>query len=351
MKKYILIFISVFTLSFGAKAQDGLESILLSGVDDAAKLTEAYINPAMKGLIFSMNGGWYHTAKVHKTLGFDITIGLSASSVPSSDEIFNVAALNLSNNITSHPTTSPTVAGLDNALNNGFEITIPANSDPQINGGIHPELRANFTMPGGVKDDLPLNAVPAPAVQFNLGLPYKFEAMLRLVPKVGSDDVKGQLLGLGLKKEITSWFGPMDKTPLHVSLLAAYTSMTVDYDIQNGSSISGSGQNAEFKLDSYTVEAIASLNFPFINIYGGFGYNSGDSTLKMNGTYNLEYTPVAGGPSSTKTLTNPLNLGFDASGFKTTLGARISLGFFKIFGSYTLQDYNTINAGIAFSIR
>lgn len=213
MKKYILIFISVFTLSFGAKAQDGLESILLSGVDDAAKLTEAYINPAMKGLIFSMNGGWYHTAKVHKTLGFDITIGLSASSVPSSDEIFNVAALNLSNNITSHPTTSPTVAGLDNALNNGFEITIPANSDPQINGGIHPELRANFTMPGGVKDDLPLNAVPAPAVQFNLGLPYKFEAMLRLVPKVGSDDVKGQLLGLGLKKEITSWFGPMDKTP------------------------------------------------------------------------------------------------------------------------------------------
>lgn len=349
MKKSILIFIGVFTLTFSAKAQDGLESILLTGVADAGKLTEAYINPAMKGLIFSMNGGWYHTAKVHKKLGFDITIGLNASSVPTSDEIFNVSALNLSNNITKSPSTSPTVAGLDNAATNGFEVTIPANSDSDINGGIHPELTATFTMPGGVKKDLPLNAIPAPAVQFNLGLPFKLEAMLRLVPKVGDDDVKGQLLGIGLKKEITSWFGPLDKLPLHVSLLAAYTSMNVDYDIQNGSSINGSGQNAEFKLNSYTVEALASLNFPIINIYGGFGYNSGTSTLKMNGTYELEYNSSLG--TQTKTITDPLNLGFDASGFKTTVGARISLGFFKIFGSYSFQDYNTINAGIALSIR
>ena len=82
MKKFILIFISIFTLTFSAKAQDGLESILLSGVADASKLTEAYINPAMKGLIFSMNGGWYHTAKVHKKFGFDISIGASLSQVP-----------------------------------------------------------------------------------------------------------------------------------------------------------------------------------------------------------------------------------------------------------------------------
>ncbi|WP_394420657.1 DUF6588 family protein [Tenacibaculum mesophilum] len=28
-----------------------------------------------------------------------------------------------------------------------------------------------------------------------------------------------------------------------------------------------------------------------------------------------------------------------------------SLVFFKIFGSYTLQEYNSVNAGIAFSFR
>ena len=73
----------------------------------------------------------------------------------------------------------------------------------------------------------------------------------------------------------------------------------------------------------------------------------------MLGTYNLEYDTGLAPPNNTitETVADPLNLSFDASGFKTTLGARISLGFFKIFGSYTLQEYNILNAGIAFSFR
>jgi hypothetical protein len=335
MKKFVLIFISVFALSFNAKAQDGMEAILLADPADANKLLDAYINPAMTGLIYGMNSGWYHTAKVHKTLGFDITIGLNASIVPSENEIFRFADLGLTS-VTSTSATSPTIGGPKNAP--------IANVSTTFNGT---PVTASFTMPEGVKDDLPLNAVPTPAVQFNLGLPAKFEAMLRLVPKVGSDDVKGNLLGLGLKKEITSWFGPMKKTPLHVSLLAAFTSMNVDYDLQNDSSIPGSNQAAEFKLNSYTFQAIASLNFPVINFYGGFGYSGGSSSLKMLGTYDLSYN----GGTFTRTITDPIDQDFDASGFRTTVGARLSLGFFKIFADYTLQEYNTISAGIAIGIR
>ena len=39
-----------------------LESILIAA-DDASKLTEGYINPVMKGLMYSMNGGWFTTAE------------------------------------------------------------------------------------------------------------------------------------------------------------------------------------------------------------------------------------------------------------------------------------------------
>ena len=344
MRKLLLAFVCVFAFNIHAKAQtnDGFESILFAA-DDTEKLLGAYINPAMTGLIYGMNSGWYHTAKVHKTFGFDISIGLNASIVPSEDEIFRFADLGLSSNVTSAAPTAATVAGPNNLMT---AVT--------FNGTVQGQnVSATFDMPGGVKDDLPLNAVPTPAVQFALGLPGKFEAMLRLVPEVGSDNVKGTLLGIGLKMEITSWFGPMEKTPLHVSLLAAYTKMTVDYDIQAESSINGSGQRAEFDLSSYNIEAVASLNFPFINIFGGIGYNSGSSDLKMLGTYNLEYDTGLPAPNDTvtETITDPVNLAFDASGFKTTVGARISLGFFKIFGSYTLQEYNTINAGIALSFR
>jgi hypothetical protein len=343
MKKILLVFVGVFTLTFHTNTQaqtnDGFESILLAA-DDAEKLVGAYIEPAMTGLIFGMNNGWYHTAKVHKLFGFDISFGLNASVVPSSSEVFRFADLALTNT-TSTSTTAQTVAGSD--------ITTPVTFSGTVQGQT---VSATFEMPGGVKDDLPLNAVPTPAVQFGIGLPWKFDAMIRFVPEVGSDDVKGNLLGIGLKKEITKWFGPMEKTPLHVSLLAAYTTMNVDYDIQADSSIPGTGQRAEFELNSYTVEAIASLNFPVINIYGGFGYNGGNSDLRMLGTYDLEYD-VTGVPGATvsETVTDPVNLSFDASGFKTTLGVRLSLGFFKIFGSYTLQEFNTFNGGIAFSFR
>jgi hypothetical protein len=42
---------------------------------------------------------------------------------------------------------------------------------------------------------------------------------------------------------------------------------------------------------------------------------------------------------------------FDTSGARVTLGARLNIGFFKIFGDYSVKEYNTITAGIAFSFR
>lgn len=350
MKKYLLIVASVFASIFHTKAQDGLENILFADLADANKLTLEYLRPASEGFIYGMSNGWYHTAKVHKKLGFSITIGGNFSTAPSSMETFNVNALNLSSKITRNPATSPTVLGSGTAVTDAFEVTIPANSDPNINGGIHPELRRNFTMPDGFGDDLPLSGVPTPAVQVSLGLPWKFEASVRFVPEVG-DDVKGNLFGLGLKKEITSWFGPMDKTPLHVSIMGAFTNMTVSSIIEDpaGNEINITNGLAELDLNSYTVQAIASLNFPIINLYGGFGYIGGSSSLSLTGRYELQYQD--GLVNYTRVLNNPLGLDYDVSGFTTTVGARLSLGFFKIFGSYTLQEFNTISAGISFGIR
>ena len=333
MKKLALIIIGILAfLPSNIKAQDGFEGYLLADNNDRSRLIEAYINPAMKGLIYGMNNGWYHTAKVHKPFGFDIAIGLNASLVPEENEMFSLSGLT---SINTGSITAATVAG--------SEDTRPLTTVNFVENGV--TYSTTFNAPGGVKESLPLSAVPSPAVQVSMGLPAKFEVSLRLVPKVGDDDVKGNLFGVGLKKEITSWFGPMTKTPLHVSLLAAYTTMTVDYNIESDGDVRVQDGLAEFKLDAYTVQAIASLNFPVINIYGGFGYGTGNSTLNMTGDYTLNYGAVS------RTVSDPLTSSFDTSGFRTTAGLRLSLGFFKVFGSYTLQEYNTANLGIAFSIR
>lgn len=340
MKKIILSIVTLLVLAFNAKAQNGPEGILFADSEDTNRLTNAYMNPAIKGLIYGMNNGWYHTAKVHKKFGFDVSIGFNGSMVPSKDEMFSLSNLKSINQATGGSLNSATVAGSEN---DGSNATVTF----QENGITY---TGTFSMPGGIKESLPLNAVPTPAIQASLGLPFKSDIIVRFVPKVGSDDVKGNLFGIGLKKEITNWFGPLDKTPLHVSLLATYTTMGVDYtikdedpsdniDIQNG--------KVNFDLNSYTIQTIASLNFPFINIYGGVGYTGGSSTLDMTGTYTLSYNASL----NQRTLTDPLDLDFNASGFKATIGTRLSLGFFKIFADYTLQEYNAINAGIAFSFR
>ena len=317
LKKIFLSLLFASTVIFNSKAQDGAEGILFAAAEDTNRLTEAYVKPVMNGLIYGMNNGWYHTAKVHKKFGFDITIGASGSIVPSKDEMFTLNNLNSIN----QPTGSITSATIAGSENDGSTASVTF----QENGVT---FTGTFDMPGGIKEELPINAVPTPALQASLGLPFKSDLIVRYAP-INTDDVNGNLFGVGLKKEITHWFGPLDKTPLHVSLLAAYTTTTVNYDITDedpNDQIDILNGKAEFDLNSYTVQAIASLNFPVINVYGGVGYNGGSSSFVMSGKYTVSYNASL----NQRTLNDPLNLDFNSSGMNATLGTRISLGFFKI---------------------
>ena len=85
-----------------------LKAVVLAS-DDASTLLQNYLSPSMKGLMSSMNGGWYSTAKTHKKLGFDITFGLNAAFTPSKDKVFEFIAddykfLSVANGGTSIPT-------------------------------------------------------------------------------------------------------------------------------------------------------------------------------------------------------------------------------------------------------
>ena len=332
-------------LCFAKLQAQELETILLAK-DDAQKLTNAYFDPAFKGLMFAMNNGWYHTAEVHKKFGFDLSIGANAALIPSKDELFSVVELGLSRNttITNGVSSSPTIAGSKS------DTTAELQYSTVVEGQ---NVTADFTLPGGIKDDLPINAMPAPSVQLSIGLPYKLETIVRFVPKIGNTEVKVGLFGLGFKKEITDLLGDLGKTPLHLSLLAAYSNMSVDYKIiDTGGNVATENASTEFDLNTYTIQAIASLNFPIFNLYGGIGYNAGNIKLNMLGTYILEYDPEEDSlPSVQESVTNPISLKTTSGSMNATIGMRLSLGFFKIYGSYTLQDYSTLNAGIAFSFR
>ena len=343
---FVLLLFLTTTIS---KAQE-LESILIAS-DDASLLMQNYVNPVMKGLMYDMNGGWFTTAKTHKKFGFDITINANVAFVPDSDQMFafvgsDYSYLTLPNGENELPTLMS---------ENDTETTV----DVTIDNGDGTYNVATFEMPGGITGDLPINAVPAPMVQLGFGLPLNTDIKLRLVPNLNFDeDIEASLFGLGLQHDLMQYFGPLEKLPLNVSVLAAFTNMDVSYNIEDddsGDDITITNGEAQFKMNTWTIQALASLDFKIITLYGGLGYNNGKSSTKLKGTYTVEYDVEDGGGtvigSESDTVTDPINLDFHANGVRATLGARLNIGFFKIFADYTLQEYNTASAGIAFSFR
>jgi len=346
-----LIFICTLFVGLNASNAQNLESVLLAS-DDASTLLQNYLSPAMKGLMSSMNGGWYSTAKTHKKLGFDITFGLNASFTPDKDKVFEFIAddYNFLSIADGGSTSIPTILSKDETETE-INVSVPYAGNTFKVG--------SFKMPGGIAKDLPANATPAPFVQVGLGLPFKTTIKLRYVTKTGfASKVNANLIGVGLQHDLTQYLGLVGKLPFSVSLLGAYTSATIDYTIQNGdlsNQVTVSNGLAQFKLKTWTVQALASLDFKIVTIYGGLGYNGGTSNFDIKGEYSLTYDIQDSGQNNLSTLeetiTDPVKLAFKTSGARATIGTRLNLAFFKIFADYTLQEYNTATLGFAFSFR
>jgi hypothetical protein len=348
MKKIIIFSSLLFGVNL-TSAQD-LGPVLI-GLEDSNTLLQNYLNPSMKGLMSSMNGGWYSTAKSHKKFGFDISFGLNAAFTPEKDKVFQFIADDYNFlSLVDGGTNIPTVLGNDNS-NTSFNVSIPYQGGDFKSG--------SFELPGGIAKDLPVNAVPTPFVQVGLGLPFKTTIKLRYVPKMNfASKVNANLIGVGLQHDLTQYLGLVGKLPFSVSILGAYTTSTIDYNIKNGDitdQVSVSNGLAQYKLNIWTVQALGSLDFKIVTLYGGIGINGGSSAFNIKGDYELTYDIQSADGTNQGTIvesiSDPLSLKFKSSGARATLGARLNLAFLKIFADYTLQEYNTATLGVAFSFR
>jgi len=296
------------------------------------------MSPLMKGAIYSSNGGWFNSAKVHKKLGVDLSLRLNASFVPSADQVFSISNLEY---ITSEANDLPTIIG--SSRQEELIVTIPPD-------GILPEMKTTIKSPKGIKSKLPLGAVPAPVLQLGIGIPFDTEVILRYSPEYHRKGIDMSFKGLGIKHNLLQYFGPIDKFPINISALASFSKMEIDYDIQSFSSIKGSGQVAQFSLNNYNLLLIASLDVLVVNFYAGFGFSGGDSSFKMLGQYDLEYQTESNIPI-TRSLNDPIDMNFNVSGYQTTIGAKFKFLIFSAYADFTFQDYNTLSAGISINFR
>jgi hypothetical protein len=335
-------------LMFGASSAqaqllDGLETVLLAR-EDAQKLIQGYTNPLAKSFIYGLNTGWAHSAKTHKQLGFDLSIGVGASMVSDADLRFNPTGLRYaeapSNGL-------PTVFSISNSV--PLDVVIPVNSETD-------ELRATLDFPGGVGDDLPISGVPVPTAQLSVGAVANTDIIVRFVPESNLEGASVSLWGLGLKHDLTQYLGPIDKLPFNLSILAAQTTVSSRYNIEQttlSQNPMADMRYVDFNLKAQTVQLLGSLDFPFISVFGAVGISRGTADLGMKGVYELEYIQQIGALEVpiTESITNPVSLDYSANSTLAMIGARLNLAILKIYAQYSLQEYSTASLGISLGLR
>lgn len=327
-----------------AIAQDDLEEFLTENLDDGEKLIKAYVSPAMQSISSGLNQGWYNTAKPHKIAGFDLTVTVNAMRIPTDELFFKPndvlgpeSQVKFDPNSPDYPN-APTIFGPE-----GDERRPEFYTEDETTG-----LRAEFYGPAGqdLKGNLGSNVVPVPMAHLAFGLPKGTEIKVRFVPQMDfGENSTFKMYGIGIMHDVKQWIPGIKSLPFDLSGFVGYTKMELNASFDNPDY---EDQRGEFSMTGATVQGIISKKISVLTLYGGAGYNIAKSTLAMKGTYAIGENPITG---ADKTVKDPFDMKFAASGPRMTAGFRLKLAIFTLHADYTLQKYSCITAGFGLSVR
>lgn len=335
---------------------------LLLAKDDASLLLENYTTPVFEGLNNNINGGWYTSAKTHRLLGFDVTLSVNYALIPAEEKTFTFDSDDykfLSTPSATGTEELPTVFGKKDTPTT-LTVEIP------FNGNVK---KADFEVPaygidlGGFNQYEKYLGVPLPMLQVGVGLPLRTDLKFRYLPtmNVVDENFSYNVFGVGIQHDLLQYFRPSGRKIFNLAALAAMTNVDVKYNLVNSQNLQGVNLNSDgsvgFNMNAWTAQIIGSLDLAYIlTVYGSIGYNTASSSVYMKGKYGLEYDVVE--PNTGIVIAkvideveDPINLKFGSQHFRSTIGTRLNLGFFKIFADYTFQQYNVITAGTAFSFE
>lgn len=301
-------------------------------------LLDGYITPLAEDFGSMINNGWYNTAATHKRFGFDISVTVNTVFAKGSEDYFSVPNLNGLTGSTGGRDRIPTVYGPDTPAPQ-FGITSGANSG------------ATFAGPGGATfaDDIPVGSAAIPTLQLGLGLFANTDIRVRYTPTVEIEGTELSNWGVGIHHDIKQHIPGLKALPFSLSALVAYSKFTATTDLSgvyNGSNT----QEGVAETTAYTIQILVSKKLAFLTVYGGLGFNQGNTEYRIDGTYVVDKTAAGVALSQPVTLVNPYNREVSASGVRATGGLRLNLGPIIFNGDYTLAGGNgllTVGAGLS----
>ncbi len=336
------ILCSMICLSINAVAQDenDIVNFLNAGQQDARKLMNAYLTPAIEGFSYGFNGGWYTTAKAHKTLGFDIAVAIHGVFVPTSKNYFNPNGLQLQ-----------TVTGFTSASSNGLAPTImgpDVRTDYSVDADDNGQTDATFQGPRGLdfKDNLKINGTLAATAQVGIGIYKNTDLKIRWTPEIEYGSSKVKMLGFGVMHDIKQHIPGIKVLPFDLSILVAYTKIKGSTGLENTfpkPATDTRPQVMNYSMNAWLFEALISKKLAMVTFFGGVGFNTVQADADVKGSYVVEGFPGA--------LKDPVSLGFKNKSMRVNAGMRLNLGPIYLSGEYVLQEYSMVSAGFGVTVR
>ena len=332
---FILILgISVIPLCIQAQDENDMVNFLQAGPADASKLMSAYLNPVIEGLSYGFNGGWYNTAKAHKTLGFDIGFSFNAVFIPSSKNYFDPNTLGLE-----------TVTDFSSRAANGLAPTIVGPADATT---YTVENGPSFSGPKGLdfKETFKISGVLSPTAQVGIGIYKNTDLKIRWMPEVSAGSSKIKLIGFGIMHDIKQHMPGIKVLPFDLSVLVAYTNIKGKTGMEGTfppSQGDTSPQQMDFNMDAWLFQALISKKLAIFTFYGGLGYNTIATTSDVTGSYTV--------PGYRTAFTDPVSLKFKNNSMRLNGGIRMNLGPIYLNGEYVLQEYSTVSVGLGVTFR
>lgn len=337
MKSRFIVVFLIFS-SFSSFAQIDINRVLAAGAEDTQLFAENYFGPGLDAVAYSLTNAWFTSAK-SKNLGqFEISFIGNASFVTDSQNSFQLDTEDY--NFLEFQS-GPSIQNVANVLGeNDPSITALAVFEDE-NGN---QESVAFTLPQGLANN-GLDYVPTAYPQLSIGFLAGFEFKFRYLPEINTDDGAVKFYGVGVQNEITDWVPVLNKLPIHIGVAANFTQFTGDIKLGETPIVDTSNGFLQSEFKAWSYSAIVSTKLPVINFYGGISYISAESEFGLKGDFSINE-----GPESGESIRDPFTTTSTISGMRGTLGAKLTLAFFRINLDYSIQEYNTLSAGISFGI-
>ena len=338
MKKltYVVLFL---ILSFQPSwSQININRVLAAGAEDTKLFAENYLTPGLDAVAYSLSSGWFTSAKSKKLGQFELSFIGNAAFVSSSQKSFelNTADYNF--------------LEFENGSSIQRVATVLGENDPSIQAlAVFEDENGNqqsvgFTLPQGLART-GLDQVPTAFPQLSIGFLGGLEVKFRYLPEIESDDGSLQYYGVGVQNEISDWIPGFKLLPIHLGLAANYSVFKGDIKLGDTPIVDTNNGFLESEFSVWSFSGLVSTKLPVINFYAGLSYISASSDFGLKGDYALNE-----GVNSGETIRDPFVTSSSVNGFRGTIGAKLTLAFFRIHADYSIQEFNTVSAGISFGI-